>query len=51
MASILQNIGKTLAKAAISAFGTKNIVKTAVNNSKTTTKIVKAVINSQLKKK
>lgn len=51
MASILKNIGMTLAKAAISTFGTKNIVKTAVNNPKTTAKIVKAVVNSQIKKK
>ena len=51
MASILQNIGMTLAKAAISAFGAKNIAKTAVNNPKTTAKIVKTVIRSQIKKK
>ena len=51
MASILKNIGMTLAKTAVSTFGAKNIVKTAVNNPKTTTKIVKAVINDQLKKK
>ena len=51
MASLLSNIGMTLAKTVISALGTKNIVKTAVNNPKTTAKIVKTVINSQIKKK
>ena len=51
MASILQNIGMTLAKAAVSAFGAKNIAKTAVNNPKATAKIVKTVIKSQIKKK
>ena len=51
MASILQNIGMTLAKVAISAFGAKNVAKTAVNNPKTTAKIVKKVIKSQIKKK